>query len=281
MTEFSTGMGCSKVFRFPYYRFRILLGAITFVMVVTSLVHGKAWRRITPLHSDRAYVERLLGKPTMDNGDTVVYDYATERASIEYSKEPCSAGNIWSVPRDRVISIWVTPKTSHLTASTFVLNPSRYKRLRDAHVLNIIHYTSERDGVEYNVDENTGAVVQVKYLPTANDNHLRCLPPMRVPVTKSGDMIDSHALFDSYGWISFASEKQRLDAMGGRLRELLNHRGIIVVHEGRGISVRQGLTRANRSRNYLIRKFKLPDSSVEIIQGDPMDQFRINLYLLP
>jgi hypothetical protein len=267
---------------FQLYKSRILINSLAVSIAMSSWVYGKAWRSITPLHSDRAYVERLLGKPTMDNGDTVVYEYETERASIEYSKEPCSDNlNSWNVPRNTVLSVWVTPKSSHWTLDTFSIDPRRYNKLRDEHVLNIIHYRSETEGVEYNLNENTGAIVLVKYLSTKNDNHLRCrTATIRPPVTKTGETIDSNTLFDSYGRISFTLEKQRLDVVGRRLRERPSARTYIVAHGGQTISIKQALSYANRAKNYLIRKYKLPNSSIEIIQGDPQGEFKMNLYLV-
>lgn len=200
MIGVNIGIVRSRMLVFRNYRTRILISSLALLLAMASSAHGKAWRSIIPLHSDRTYVERLLGKPSMDNGDTVVYEYDAERASIEYSKEPCSDElNTWNVPRNTVISIWVTPKSSHWTLQTFSIDPRRFNKLRDEHVLNIVHYRNETEGVEYNLDENTGSIVLVKYFPMGKDNHLRCR----------------------------SSEKQRLDLLGRRLREVPSARAVI------------------------------------------------------
>ena len=109
----------------------------------------------------------------MDRGDTVVYDLENERASIEYSKGPCSVKlSQWNVPRDTVISIWITPKTD-LKAADLGLEKT-YKRVTDEHRPHISHYIDEQVGLEYNVDETTGIVGLIKYTPSAADKKLRC-----------------------------------------------------------------------------------------------------------
>jgi hypothetical protein len=110
----------------------------------------------------------------MDRGDTVVYEFENERASIEYSKGPCSLKfSQWNVPRETVISIWVTPKTD-LNIKDLGLGRS-YKMVRDENRLEVIHYIDEEAGIEYNVDEASGIVGLIKYRPTAGDKTLRCL----------------------------------------------------------------------------------------------------------
>jgi hypothetical protein len=113
----------------------------------------------------------------MDRGDTVVYDFENERVSIEYSKGPCSVKFSKSnVPRDTVISVWVTPKTD-LNIKDLGLG-ERYKRVRDEDRPEVIHYIDEQAGIEYNVDESSGTVGLIKYMPTAGNKTLRC--PSRV-----------------------------------------------------------------------------------------------------
>ncbi len=150
-----------------------LTGCLVLLLTATRFAYAEPWRGIVPLHTTRAAVEQKLGQSTMDHGDTVVYDYENERASIEYSKGPCSVKlSQWNVPRDTVISIWITPKTD-LHAKDLGLDKN-YKRVRDEHRPQIIHYIDERIGIEYNVDEASGTVGLIKYLPSAADKNLRC-----------------------------------------------------------------------------------------------------------
>ena len=109
----------------------------------------------------------------MDRGDTVVYDFENERASIEYSQGLCSVQlSQWNVPRNTVISIWITPKTA-LNVADLNLDKN-YTKVRDQHRPEISHYINERIGIEYNVDEPSGVVGLIKYLPSSADKNLRC-----------------------------------------------------------------------------------------------------------
>jgi len=71
---------------------------------------SKMWRGITPLHSTRADVERLIGPPTSPGG----FDYALkdEHVFILYSGKGCEKGKKggWSVPPDTVLSIMVASR---------------------------------------------------------------------------------------------------------------------------------------------------------------------------
>jgi hypothetical protein len=121
-------------------------------------------------------VEQQLGPPSMDRRDIVVYEYKDEQASIEYSKGPCSVEfSPWNVPRDTVISIWITPK-SYLKIPGLELDKN-YKKVRDEHRPQVIYYINEEVGIEYSVDEETRLLGVVRYLPTAADKALKCPEP--------------------------------------------------------------------------------------------------------
>ena len=117
----------------------------------------------------------------MDRGDTVVYEFENERASIEYSKGPCSfKSSQWNVPRDTVISVWVTPKTDLYFKDLGV--GESYRIVRDEDRREVIHYIDEQAGIEYNVDETSGIVGLIKYLPTTEQKILRCPSRVKNPI---------------------------------------------------------------------------------------------------
>jgi hypothetical protein len=190
---------------FRSYRIK-LLGCLALLMMGQGVAYAKAWRSIVPLHTTRVAVEKQLGPPSMDRGDTVVYDYQNERASIEYSKGPCSVEfSQWNVPRDTVISIWITPKTD-LKAADLGLDKN-YKLVRDEHRPQLIHYIDEEVGIEYNVDEASGIVGLVKYLPTAADKNLRCPGAYNGTTIRLFFAIARFDPFDSNGALSWGDEK--------------------------------------------------------------------------
>lgn len=152
-----------------------LLGCLAILTVAHCFAEAKPWRGIVPLHSTRVEVERLLGAPSMDRGDTVVYDYENERASIEYSKGPCKVKlSQWNVPRDTVTSIWITIKSNPQSASQLNLLAPKFKKSRDEHRPQVVYYSDLKAGVQYNVDETDGMVWAIKYFPSASDRKLRC-----------------------------------------------------------------------------------------------------------
>jgi len=162
-----------------------MISVVCLALFITtnSLAYANAWRGIVPLQTTRTTVEKSLGKPTRDHGDTVVYDFESERASIEYSKGPCSVKlSQWNVPRDTVISVWITPKRD-LNFKDLGLD-GHYKVVRDEDRLDVIHYIDEEAGIEYNVHEPSGIVGLIKYRPTAGDKTLRC-PSRRNKVIKA------------------------------------------------------------------------------------------------
>jgi len=153
------------------HNYLIKIAAFLFVWLAPQTVCGKPWRHIVPLHTSRVEVEKTLGSPFLDNGDTVVYDSQDERVSVEYSKGRCREQ--WRVRRNVVLTIWVTPKSAALKASDLPLD-NTYKMTRDEHRPEVIHYRNEIEGVEYDIDEPTGTVGLVKYFPSANDKTLLC-----------------------------------------------------------------------------------------------------------
>jgi len=74
---------------FQSYRIRFLV-CVAITVIAYTFGDSKPWRGIVPLRSTRVDVERLLGAPSMDHGDTVVYETGDERVSIEYSKGGCT-----------------------------------------------------------------------------------------------------------------------------------------------------------------------------------------------
>src|SRR5215218_2487899 len=82
---------------------------------------NSGWRGIVPLHSTRADVDRLIGRPNF-RGE--LYDFEGERASIIYTREPCTGGlqGAYNVPCDTVVSIDIVPK-QRLMLSELNLDP--------------------------------------------------------------------------------------------------------------------------------------------------------------
>jgi len=258
-----------------------LLGCLALLMMARCIADAKPWRGIVPLHTTRVAVEQKLGPPSMDRGDTVVYDYQNERASIEYSKGPCSVEfSQWNVPRETVISIWITPKTD-INAADLGLGKN-YKRVRDEHRPQLVHYIDEEVGIEYNVDEASGFVGLVKYLPSAADKNLRCperangVPTFAYPFAKA-----SFDPFDSYGAISWEDEKAHLDNFAIALQHGPDSIGYIIVYAGRRACVGEANERALRAKKYVVETRGIQASRIKWIDGGYREGRSVILQLAP
>lgn len=152
---------------------RILL-ILIFLSFYGVSAFAKEWRGIVPLHSTRSDVERLLGPPSIDHGDTVVYEYDDERSSIEYSKGACNSNvDVWNVPANTVVNIWVSPR--HLYLDELKLDLTQYEKRQDRELLYIYNYTDRKQGVRYQIDERRSKmIVLIEYFHAATDSRLRC-----------------------------------------------------------------------------------------------------------
>ncbi len=147
------------------------------LLCAVTLAQAKAWRRIVPLHSTRAEVERRLGKP---NARSKHYEFRTERAFIIYSTGvACVQGPAteWNVPPDTVLSIVVTPKVK-LRLAALRLDLRKYQKTPDPEVPTHVNYRNEAEGLTYEVFEGGGAdnglILHIKFEPAAQDQRLRC-----------------------------------------------------------------------------------------------------------
>ncbi|HEV3470078.1 MAG TPA: hypothetical protein VG148_12210 [Pyrinomonadaceae bacterium] len=146
------------------------------VLFAAAAAEAKPWRRVVPLRTTRAEVERRFGKPDPKSRH---YEFRSHRAFVVYAGgDGCAEGSSgWDVPRDTVVQIIVTPKR-RLRFSRLRLDMTKFRKAADpetpAHTL----YTNEEDGVTYRVFEGggeyQGRVLKIQYDPAAEDAHLRC-----------------------------------------------------------------------------------------------------------
>lgn len=151
---------------------KLCLLCVSVMPLVAGQSRAKGWRGIVPLHSTRADVERLIGKPNFEDD---LYDFEKERAFIIYSGDPCTES--WNVPRDTVLQISVAPK-GKLRLSDLHIDLSKYERVRDPSVQVHTHYVNKEEGIRYEVFEGggeyAGTVLSTYYGPAATDANLRC-----------------------------------------------------------------------------------------------------------
>lgn len=252
--------------------------SVTIVLLFAGTAQAKDWHGIVPLHSTRADVERLLGGPTMDRSDTVVYEYPSEEVSIEFSKGGCDVEfSPWNVPRDVVLNVWVTP-TLLLDTSGLNLNQKDYMKIRDEHRPQIVHYLNRREGIEYSVDEETHTVGIVKYLPSAADEPLRC-PEPRNRLTETIN-------FAHYSNISFAAERKILNRFAQLIIRYtsINYasaQAYIYAYDGEHQPVFDATSCAERAKEYLVKVKHINANRIETVNAGYRKRPTIELYLVP
>lgn len=263
-----------RVFR--NYLFK-LVGCLLLILTGVGFTYAKPWRGIIPLHSTRVAIERQLGAPSVNRGDIAVYEYHDERASIEYSKGPCSVEfSPWNVPRDTVISIWITPK-SYVKSADLALDKN-FKKVRDEHRPQVIHYINEEVGVEYDVDEQTTLVGLVKYLPAAADKALKCPEPR--------NRLKETIEVAQYSNVPLAAERRILDNFAKQiLRYTSNNyasaQAYIFVYDDDRHRSGAATARAERAKAYLIKAYRIDRDRINILKAGNRKKPTIKLYLVP
>jgi hypothetical protein len=253
----------------------VSIGGVVVAFLAAHLAYGKEWRGITPLRSTRADVVRILGQ---SKGPGDLYNLANETVLITYSNGMCREGGVWNVPRDTVVRITISPKKP-VAIRELNLDLKEYERITDKHLPGIIYYNNAKEGVHIQTLEDK--VTSIHYLPSSDNNVLRCGgSTVSPPVTKNGQILDSHLLFDSYGELPFSKEKQHLDLFGAMLKRVVGARGYIVVYVRDAITIRSALRRANRAKTYLRQHYQIKANSIEIIKGAAREDFVMELYLV-
>ena len=144
-------------------------------------ISAKDWRGIVPLHSTRADVQRLLGRPDTDRGSMIFYNVDFSRVSFQFPQSACGGpGAFWNVSPDTVTDIWVTQQPLHEVRLGDIKLGSGFRTAKDPELEYILNYINDAEGISYEVDtrygtDANGAVVALTmYFPPAKENNLRC-----------------------------------------------------------------------------------------------------------
>lgn len=132
------------------------------------------WRKLVPLQSTRADVERLLGPNDKSYG--VDYELTDGVPSIEYSSGPCRKERPggWNVGEGVVISFSFSAKAKQ-RETDLKLNRKKFRRVIDTHTGGITYYINAVDGIMYEIQQ--GKVDSVEYYPPKRYKHLYCGEP--------------------------------------------------------------------------------------------------------
>jgi hypothetical protein len=155
---------------------------------LSAKIPQNVWRGLTPLHSQRDEVERLLGSPKDSIGQTYIYETQNERVDVSYSAGNCEKSQFgrWNVPMGTALRIKVYPRTTILLRD-LPFNMNNYRRSRDPNIPNRFFYVNDEDGVmiESVVEQGCERVANITYQPTTKDMSLRCSAHARVEATGS------------------------------------------------------------------------------------------------
>jgi len=132
-----------------------------------------AWRGITPFHSTRTDVERLLGRAS--GNCNCQYDISGDHVRIDYSGNRCGKekSEHWDLPPDTVLTITLHPQ-KQCPLTNFNLDTKVFQKTDDPELKGYAIYTSDSEGVEYYAT-NEGKVFMIIYFGSMKDRTaLRC-----------------------------------------------------------------------------------------------------------
>jgi|SRR5215213_3689291 len=245
----------------------------------------KGWRGITPLHSERRDVERLLGRPESSNKYVSSYELGDVAVSVTYSDgPPCgtTAVDEWKVPPDTVVSINVTPKHELRLADVGVNGPG-YRESADPLSKGVFYYTNEEEGVRYTVRKTEeapqGLVTAVTYIPAARDHDLHCSGA----TSGASDDRASYPPLDKFGNVPTDNERARLDNLAVELLQQVDLKAAIIFYAAScdSAETEYARNRADKARRYMISKRGVHPERVSVINGGNRGEFMMELYLIP
>jgi hypothetical protein len=244
--------------------------AIVIIHALVIVAKAMQWRGITPLHSTRTDVERLLGDASSKNQLTT-YQTEKEAVSVLYaSGPPCGsdADSEWNVPKDTVVSITVSPK-GRVLLSELKVDLSTYDRLSGVHRPNIITYLNNQDGIR--IETFQDEINSVTYFPSATDSKLKCTPKekedrLRIPI------------FGQYGRISRERENAILDNFAIQLLNDPDLTGKVILRRGQ-YSQKFGAKKLLRIKNYLYEHRQVPANRVSAFELHNGPDYTVQLYL--
>jgi hypothetical protein len=159
----------------PKKKFSLVLIGCALV-AFANVAQAKPWRGIVPLHSTRAHVRKLLGKPIIGGeGPLDLYDVKEGRVRVMYARHPCEEGlpadwGNWRVPHDTVVNISIQLHQEIPLKRLRIRNIERYKWYTDDSGAS--YYHDRVRGLEYQVEQ--GMVTAITYGPASRDRRLRC-----------------------------------------------------------------------------------------------------------
>lgn len=153
--------------------------------LISSQAHAapvNAWRGIVPLRSTRGDVEKLLGPPRTSIGEIFTYETPENKVDVSYSSNPCKVEekNPSVSNADRVFKVSVSSRRVLLVRG-LQFDRKKFKRIKNDHPENWVHYLNSKDGITIDAILNNGSeeVLSVIYRGTPEQRELLCGPERR------------------------------------------------------------------------------------------------------
>jgi len=261
-------------------------GIIVFgwLALIPHVSYGKTWRGITPLISTRSEVEKLLGKPNVDNN---TFDVPEGRAIINYSDgKRCEEGvpGFGNIPRDTVVEIYLSFKKETKLAELLVAGQD-YVQTQAVHTPHV-YYTNKAEGIRFaSLD---GIVLDMTYFGTAADQAAFSCGEYKyaAPIPSNPDPVRVEQYpFDSFGNIQLEDAKARLDNFVIQLLQLnavnRQYRAFIIVYGGKSAYAREPEQAAECYKNYLVKTREADSETIVAVAGGYQDEFQVELYIIP
>ena len=176
---------------------RTLASCLSLLSILTTVSSAKEWHDIVPLHSTRADVIRILGRPTRSSDDlpplsnwftsTVDDFYSADEGHVEitYTPQPCELGcpdfgdflclkfGHWNVPHNMVENITVDLIKAIPFASLKTPDLEReIGKWNDCYPPITYYYHDKKEGIELAV--RNSMVISITYGPTEKDREQLC-----------------------------------------------------------------------------------------------------------
>jgi len=149
---------------------RSLLMLPSLILAFYSCGHAQDWRKIVPLKSTRTEVEALLG--AAQGAYSAIYQLREGSLFIEYSSGPCRPERKgWNVRENVVVSLSFSPRHKKRVGDLRI-DPKKFRKTVDQHVIGIIYYINKEDGITYEVQD--GKVESIEYGPPKKYDNLYC-----------------------------------------------------------------------------------------------------------
>lgn len=129
----------------------------------------EGWKGIKPFSSNKEFVNKVLGKPSIDDNNYYKYETDETLITVNYAESPCSKTSAmgrgkYSIPQDTVLSYSVRFKNKN-KLSDFEFDFKKYDKDTSGDVLNYHTYINKDDGISIDVyvENNVEHVVMLRY----------------------------------------------------------------------------------------------------------------------